>query len=140
MYTIGPINYDPPVIAWCHLGNFACLHAPVPGFRKKNPSRPCLSLFVLPFLSFFLSRLYLLVPLFVTYVLLSLLFADCFFFLLVRLIFLFVFCVLISFCFPGVLSGGVHMLVFCFCLCFTPLAMRANLKSSKKCAFSCVLS
>ena len=50
-------------------------------------------------------------------------FAFCwlFFFLLVRLIFSFDFCVLISFCFPGVLSGGVHMLVFCFLpLFYTP--------------------
>ena len=80
------------------------------------PARVCP--FLSPsFLSFFISFPFVRVPLCVSVCIFRfdfLLFAVCFCFFLLRFIFFFVICLLVSLCFPGVLSGGVLMLVFLF--------------------------
>ena len=115
-----------------------CLLQCLPFAFSFPPARVCPFLFLLSI--FFLSRLYLFVSLLASSVLRFLLFCYLPLFSGVASSTFLGLGLLVSFffCFRGVLSGGVRMLVVVFCLCSTPLAKRASLKSSNICSFSCV--
>ena len=128
----------PKKLAWCHLRNFACLMLQcLPFVFPFPPARVCPFLSLLFYLSFFPVCTSLCLCLYLPYCFFAFLSAFVFFFVLLHLLFLFLSCQSL-FASLGSLVVEYICLFFVFCLCFTPLAMRASLKSAKNCAFSCV--